>query len=338
MEILRHGKYLNLLTDYAFKRIFGSESCKDLLIDFLNEVIEEHGQIINLKYLPTEQLGNRESDRKAIFDIYCQTDCNKHFVVELQKVRQLYFKERSIYYSTFPIQSQAVKGKWNFNLNPVYTVAILDFILFDEKDEEDHFFHSVLLKDDRTNKVFYDKLSYKYIELPKFNRTLEQLNTNFERWIYLLKNLPTFENHPPELRGKVFDRLFEYAEIEKLSQNEMEEYKKSILEYDDIQDAIECAKEIAVKNYKKSVLERDDVQNAIEYAKEIAVKDYKKSVLERDDVQNAIEYAKKIATESGKKEYQNEIIKKCLQRGMSLDEITDLTGLTKPEIQSISLQ
>jgi len=247
MEILRHGKYLNLLTDYAFKRIFGSESCKDLLIDFLNEVIEEHGQIINLKYLPTEQLGNRESDRKAIFDIYCQTDCNKHFVVELQKVRQLYFKERSIYYSTFPIQSQAVKGKWNFNLNPVYTVAILDFILFDEKDEEDHFFHSVLLKDDRTNKVFYDKLSYKYIELPKFNRTLEQLNTNFERWIYLLKNLPTFENHPPELRGKVFDRLFEYAEIEKLSQNEMEEYRKSILEYDDIQDAIECAKEIAVK-------------------------------------------------------------------------------------------
>ena len=255
MEILKQGKYLNLLTDYAFKRIFGSESCKDLLIDFLNEVIEEHGQIINLKYLPTEQLGHRENERKAIFDIYCQTDCGKHFIVELQKVKQSYFKDRSIYYSTFPIQAQAQRGKWNFKLNTVYTVAILDFVLFDEKDEENHFFHSILLKDNRTNRVFYDNLVYKYIELPKFNRTLEQLNTNFERWIYLLKNIPTFENRPPELRGKVFDKLFKYAEIEQLSQNEMEEYKKSVLEYDDIQDAIEYAKGVAVESGRKEGLE-----------------------------------------------------------------------------------
>ena len=299
MEILKQEKYLNLLTDYAFKRIFGSESCKDLLIDFLNEVIEEHGQIINLKYLPTEQLGHRENERKAIFDIYCQTDCDKHFIVELQKVKQSYFKDRSIYYSTFPIQAQAQRGKWNFRLNPVYTVAILDFILFDEKDEEDHYFHSILLTDNRTNRVFYDNLVYKYIELPKFNRTLEQLNTNFERWIYLLKNIPTFENRPPELRGKVFDKLFKYAEIEQLSQNEMEEYKKSVLEYDDIQDAIEYAKGVAVESGRKEGLEE--------------------------------------GMQKGIREGLTAIAKKCLQKGMPLDEIADLTGLTKPEVQSISL-
>ena len=307
MEILKQGKYLNLLTDYAFKRIFGSESCKDLLIDFLNEVIEEHGQIINLKYLPTEQLGHRENERKAIFDIYCQTDCDKHFIVELQKVKQSYFKDRSIYYSTFPIQAQAQRGKWNFKLNPVYTVAILDFVLFDEKDEEDHFFHSILLKDNRTNRVFYDNLVYKYIELPKFNRTLEQLNTNFERWIYLLKNIPTFENRPPELRGKVFDKLFKYAEIEQLSQNEMEEYKKSVLEYDDIQDAIEYAKGVAVESGRK------------------------------EGIEEGIQKGMQKGMQKGIREGLISIAKKCLQKGMPLDEIADLTGLTKPEVQSISL-
>ena len=308
MEIFKQGKYLNLLTDYAFKRIFGSESCKDLLIDFLNEVIEEHGQIINLKYLPTEQLGHRENERKAIFDIYCQTDCDKHFIVELQKVKQSYFKDRSIYYSTFPIQAQAQRGKWNFRLNPVYTVAILDFILFDEKDEEDHYFHSILLTDNRTNRVFYDNLVYKYIELPKFNRTLEQLNTNFERWIFLLKNLPTFENRPPELRGKVFDKLFKYAEIEQLSQNEMEEYKKSVLEYDDIQDAIEYAKGVAVESGRKEGLEE------------------------------GLQKGKQEGIREGIREGLTAIAKKCLQKGMTLDEVVDLTGLTKPEVQSISLQ
>jgi len=314
--MFKQEKYLNLLTDYAFKRIFGSESCKDLLIDFLNEIVEDQGQIINLKYLPTEQLGYRETDRKAIFDIYCQTDCDKHFIVELQKVRQSYFKERSIFYSTFPIQSQSSKGKWNFRLNPVYTVAILDFVLFDENDDGDHFYHSVSLVNNRTNKVFYDKLIYKYIELPKFNRTLGELSTNFERWIYLLKHLPTFENRPPELQGKVFDKLFKYAEIEQLSQKEMENYRKSVLEYDDVQDAMEYARELAA---------------------EAGRQEGRKKGLEEGTLMG-LEEGKRKGLEEGKKILQSSVAKKCIQKGMTLEEIADLTGLTKQEVQSISLQ
>lgn len=222
------SKYLNPLTDYGFKRIFGNESYKDLLIDFLNELIREQGKIIDLNYLNPEQLGSSENERKVVFDIYCKTDCGKHFIVEMQKVWQAYFKERSIYYSTFPIQSQALKGTWNFKLNAVFTVAIVDFILFTDEDEKEHYYHDIKLMEERTSKVFYDKLVYKYLELPKFMKSLEELETNFERWIYLLKTLPTFESRPPELKGKIFDKLFQAAEISRLTQTEMKEYNKSI--------------------------------------------------------------------------------------------------------------
>ncbi len=237
------SKYLNPLTDYGFKRIFGNESYKELLIDFLNELIQDQGTIVDLSYLNSEQLGNGETERRVVFDIYCKTDCDNYFIVEMQKVQQAFFKDRSIYYSTFPIQSQAIKGKWDFRLNPVFTVAIVDFILFDEEE----YYHNVKLIEEKTGKVFYDKLVYKYLELPKFTKSLDELETNFERWIYLLKKLPTFENRPPELKGKVFDKLFRVAEIAQLTPKEMEKYNKSIEEYADVKSAMEFAKEKGMK-------------------------------------------------------------------------------------------
>ena len=221
------SKYLNPLTDYGFKRIFGNESYKDVLIDFLNKLVSEQGRVVDVTYLNSEQLGNKENDRKVVFDIYCKTDCGKHFIVEMQKVWHANFKERSIYYSTFPIQAQAVKGIWDFKLNAVFTIAIMDFILF---DDDEHYHHDIQLMEKRTGKVFYDKLSYIYLELPKFTKSLEELETNFERWIYLLKNLPKLENRPPELMGKEFDRLFQAAEVSRLTPTEMREYNKSIEE------------------------------------------------------------------------------------------------------------
>jgi predicted transposase/invertase (TIGR01784 family) len=133
-----------------------------------------------------------------------------------------------------------MKGKWDFRLSAVYTIAIVDFVLF---DNDENYFHNVKLIEEQTGKVFYDKLVYKYLELPKFTKNGDELKTNFERWVYLLKKLPTFENRPPELQGKIFDMLFRAAEISQLTTKEMEEYKKSITEYADVQDAMLYARE-----------------------------------------------------------------------------------------------
>ncbi|RYE27184.1 MAG: Rpn family recombination-promoting nuclease/putative transposase, partial [Sphingobacteriaceae bacterium] len=110
------AKYINPFTDFGFKKIFGEEASKPLLIDFLNALLPIQHKIANLSFKNTEQLGQTDLDRKAIYDIYCETDKGEKFIVELQKAKQNYFIERTVYYSTFPIREQAEKGEWNYNL------------------------------------------------------------------------------------------------------------------------------------------------------------------------------------------------------------------------------
>ena len=121
-------RYINPFTDYGFKKLFGEEINKDLLLDFLNELLkEEQGVIKNITYLKTEHLGASEVDRKAIFDLYCENEKGEKFIVELQKTKQNFFKDRTLYYSTFPIREQAKRTDWDYELKAVYTIAILDF-------------------------------------------------------------------------------------------------------------------------------------------------------------------------------------------------------------------
>jgi predicted transposase/invertase (TIGR01784 family) len=129
-------KYISLLTDFGCKRVFGTEPNKALLIDFLNTLLPSHHRIRDLTFKSTENLGQTSIDRKAIFDIYCQAISGKRFIVEIQKAKQNFFKDRSIYYATFPIQEQALKGEWSYELTAVYTVGVLDFIFADRKEEE----------------------------------------------------------------------------------------------------------------------------------------------------------------------------------------------------------
>jgi len=153
-------KYISPFTDFGFKKLFGTEMNKDILMEFLNALLKkDEGKIVDLTYLPLEQLGTIFDERKAIFDIYCENEKGEKFIVELQKAPQNYFKDRSVYYSTFPIQQQAKKGKWDFKLKAVYTIGILDFVFAEDRDDQEVFHHEVKLVDQSTQKVFYDKLT-----------------------------------------------------------------------------------------------------------------------------------------------------------------------------------
>jgi len=235
-------RYISPFTDFGFKKLFGTELNKDLLIDFLNELLcKDEGKILNLTYLSQEQLGRSEVDRKAIFDLYCENESGEKFIVELQKAKQKYFKDRSIYYSSFPIQSQAQKGKWNFQLQAVYTVGILDFVFDEDKEDPSPFQHEVQLFDKSTNKVFYDKLTYVYLEMPKFNKTEEELETHFEKWLFVLKNLEYLTKRPARLQERVFKKLFEQAEIANYTDVEYTQYETSLKYYRDLTNTMDTA-------------------------------------------------------------------------------------------------
>ena len=216
----RTQRYLNPLTDFGFKRLFGTEMNKELLISFLNALFHDK-DIRDVSYLNSEQLGDSEDDRRSVFDVYCEDAQGDKFVVEMQNVYQEFFKDRSVYYATIPIRDQGKKGDWDFELKAVYTVGVLNFCL---TDDPEHYVHEVKLVDLGTKEVFYDKLTFAYIEIPKFNKDEEHLDTMWDKWMFVLRNLSHLMDRPPALQERVFTRLFEQAEIAKLSKTELRNY------------------------------------------------------------------------------------------------------------------
>ena len=242
------GRYINPFTDFGFKRLFGTEMNKELLISFLNSLLHNQEEITDIRYRNTEQLGSGIMDRKAVFDVYCQNTAGEYFIVEMQKAEQDYFKDRSVFYATFPIREQAQQGhEWDFKLKGVYTVGILDFVFPDDEYAPDCMHHEVKLMDVEDKHVFYDKLTFVYLEMPKFNKTEDQLETMMDKWLYVLRNLSRLMERPAALQDRVFTRLFEQAEIARFSKEELFDYEESLKVYRDLFNVVKSAEQKGIR-------------------------------------------------------------------------------------------
>lgn len=296
-----HERYINPYTDFAFKLLFGTELNKELLISFLNALLHGEEHIKEITYLNSEHLGTQERDHRAVFDIYCENEQGEKFLVEMQKGEQAFFKDRSIYYATFPIREQAIKGsEWNYQLKAVYTVAILNFV-FDDKDD-DYFHHEVKLVDMRTKKVFYDKLTFIYLEMPKFNKTEYELETMFDKWMFVLRNLSRLMERPVALQERVFERLFKAAEIANFDRKELIEYEDSLKNYRDWYSVVSTA-------------EQKGIQKGI---------------------QEGIEKGIQKGIQEGEKKKQYEIARNLKSLGIAPDIIAKTTEMTLKEIAELN--
>jgi len=223
------SRYFNPYTDFGFKKLFGEEANKDLLIDFLNTFLPEKHQIKVLDFRDPEQLGASASDRRAVFDIYCENSKKEKFIVEMQKAEHANFKDRALYYVSHPIRAQGLRGKWDFNLKTVYFIGILDFI-YDSGDPNPLLIREVSLKD-QNGKEFYDKLKMTYIQMPLFKKKESELETHREKWLYFLKNLPDLEQIPAIMKERVFKKAFRTAELAAMPENEREQYEHNLHDY-----------------------------------------------------------------------------------------------------------
>lgn len=248
------SKYINPYTDFGFKKLFGEEANKDLLIDFLNQLLPIHHQIAELKFRNSESLADMSHERKAIFDIHCQSKSGEKFIVEMQKAKVNFFKDRSLFYSTFPIREQAKRGEWDFRLTPIYMIAILDF-RYGEEEERQKFLRSVDLKD-QDGDVFYDKLTFKFIQMPLFLKNENELETHFDKWIYFLKTLERFEEIPTILQEPIFEKAFSVAELAKMTPMQYEEYQESLLTYIEVKEVAKTAEDDGRKKEKISIAQK----------------------------------------------------------------------------------
>ncbi len=234
-------RFINPFTDFGFKKIFGEEANKDLLIDFLNELLATQNQHIkDLTFKKNEHLGQTGLDRNVVFDLFCENEKGEKFTVELQKAKQSFFKDRMLYYSSFSIQEQGIKGDWNYQLKAIYVIGILDFIIDEEKSDKIVVNHNKLMDVER-NTVFYDKLTFITLQMPNFNKKAEELESNFDKWLFVIKNLNKLNEIPERLQTKIFKKLFNVAQYSAMNETERAKYEESLKYYNDLKNSLDTA-------------------------------------------------------------------------------------------------
>ena len=255
-------KYAELLCDFMFKRMFGSEANKDVLIGFLNMILED-ARIVDVDFIPTEHYGLTEQDRKAVFDISCNCADGRTLIIEMQKGYQEHFRKRAIYYTSYPICEQGRLAKedfikehqcmddctefrWDFNLKPVTVVAILNFMFdHDASWPEDRYHSSYRLREDCTNEIMTDVLRYVFLELGRFRKRIWELETTFDKWMYLLGHMHEMVDIPENFQTPEFKRLFILAEIGNFTASELKEYENSLKSMSDYYNIIDSAEKRA---------------------------------------------------------------------------------------------
>ena len=219
------GKYINPYTDFGFKRIFGQEANKDVLISFLNSLLPQRHQIADLRFINTEQVPSRQELYSPILDVSCVSPSGERFIVEMQRKRQELFVDRSVYYTACAIRDQVKRGQECYNLAAVYFVGIMDFVhALDGVAPE--LVHEVSLKD-RHGVEFYDKLRMYFVQMPLFAKSEGELETPLDKWLFFLKNLPGLDQIPAVLNEPSFMRAFETAEFSAMSEAEQSAYHKA---------------------------------------------------------------------------------------------------------------
>ena len=262
-----HSQYAELLCDFMFKRLFGSEANKDVLMGFLNMILEDvqikDVQIKDVKFISTEHFGLTKKDRKAIFDISCECTDGRTLIIEVQKGYQEHFRKRAVFYTCYPINEQGRLAKeeyirehqckddgegfrWDFDLKPVMVVAILNF-MFDHNEgwPKDRYHSSYRLREDHSGEEMTDVLRYVFLELGRFRKRIWELETTFDKWMYLLKHMPEMVGIPEIFRTPEFRRLFILAEIGNFTPEEMEEYENSLKNMSDYYNIIDSAEKRA---------------------------------------------------------------------------------------------
>ena len=310
----KHERYVNPYTDFGFKKLFGMEPNKELLVSLLNALFDRSAEqtpgepklvVKDLRYLPTERL-EAYGERRAVFDVYCEGKNGERFIVEMQKASQDFFKDRSVFYSAFPIIEQGKVGtEWDFELSHVYTVGILNFVFPGDEYDKDCFHHEVKLMDTKDKHVFYDKLTYVYLEMPKFKKTEDELVSMYDKWLFVLKNLARLMERPAALQERIFTRLFEQAEIARFTPEESRIYEESLKHYRDLRNVVNSA--------KRSGIEQGWAEGRAKGREE-------------GRVEGRLE---------GHANADREHAIKMKAKGFALEDIADITGLTIEEIAAL---
>ena len=299
-------RFVNPYTDFGFKRLFGTEPNKEFLISFLNALFQgRRSPIVDIKYLNTAVLGPYYGDRNSVFDVYCETQDKGQLIVEMQRSDQPYFKDRTVYYGSAAVVHQAPKGEWDYCLKEVCIVGILNFVFPNHEYGGDSYFHEVKLKDVSDNHVVYDKLTFYYLEMPKFDKGEDELETMLDKWLFVVKNICHLLEQPKELQERVFTEFFEEARIARFTPEEQFAYEESRKHYWD---------NLNTLNYSYDKGKMEGKEEGLAVGRKLGVAE---------------------GRELGVAENRRETARRMLSMGMEKETVLQVTGLTEEELSAL---
>jgi len=218
-------KFLDVKTDYAFKKVFGSLENKDILIDFLNSVIdfEKDNKIVDLMIVDPYNIPMLKGMKDTYVDVKAELQDKSKIIIEMQVLNHEGFEKRILYNAAKNYSIQLHKKEDYQLLNPVIALTIVDFIMFEETDKIITNF-KMIEKDDFIN--YNDDIELIFIELPKFNKTLDNLQGIQEQWLYFIKNAGSLEYIPKKLNKPIIKAL-EVVNEANFTEEELElQYKR----------------------------------------------------------------------------------------------------------------
>jgi predicted transposase/invertase (TIGR01784 family) len=189
-------RFLDPKNDWAFKRVFGTEQNKDVLVSFLNTIFEGvQDPIENVEFLPLHQDPAIAALRQSVVDVKCTDTKNRQFIVEMQCYNDPYFIKRACVYASRAYADQKSVGTPYSAIKPVIFLAILDNFNLIEGTQK-YLSHNQIL-DTETHECHIKEFSFSFLELKKFDKNFEESQTVLEKWCYFLKNAP--KTDPEEL-------------------------------------------------------------------------------------------------------------------------------------------
>ncbi len=313
-EIKDAGVYIDPLSDWGWKTLFGSERYKEHLISFINAVYPEL-EVTDISYDNVEYTGDVEKARSTRLDLVCTTAKGESVMVEVQKAEQRYFFERGLWTSSFKVREQAKQGQWDYHLKGVYSIGILTFPpekIADFDWNDDGYIHTFSLRDDVDGRRMTSLYRFAYIAVAKFGKSEGELDNILEKWLFLLRNLRRLESRPKELQDRVFEMFFRAAEIARLPEEKQ-------------------------KTYRESIMNENDWMNAMAFAEEKGEKRGREEGRE-EGRSEGLEKGRAEGLEEGEKKAKLETARKLLQLDVPMETVVQATGLPEEELSQLGKQ
>lgn len=323
------GRFIDPLTDFGFKKIFGSEPNKDLLIAFLNALFKGRKVIKDLAYNPQENSGPARHYRKTIFDLTCTGSDGEIFIIEMQRAEQQFFADRAVFYTASKLYEQGEKGKkdWDYKLKEVYLIALMDFSFNGTLSQK--YLHRVRLAEEETGQTFYNKLGFIFLELPNFNIGEKEIKSDMERWMYVLRNMSKLQKIPVILNKKIFQKLFRISEVANLKKEEYMLYERALMDKWDAYAVKKTAREKLAKAIEKARVE------AREEGREKGMAEGReKGMIE--GMEKGMEKGIVEGLEKGAAQKSYEVVKKLLSAGkFTIPEIAGFAGVSEDFVRKV---